>query len=81
MTGFDRGRRPGRDPTRPPARVRPRPETPQMVRFADRTGRPRLLCLDRYADRSSREAWDYSAWVRAYGVYLDERLEAFRCAV
>ncbi|GBF95458.1 hypothetical protein Rsub_08420 [Raphidocelis subcapitata] len=50
----------------------------QLLRYCDRTGRPRLLCLDRYADHSSREAWDYSAWVRAYGVYLDERLDAFR---
>jgi hypothetical protein len=50
----------------------------QVLRFADRTGRHRLLCLDRYADHSSRETWDYSAWIRAYGVFLDERLDAFR---
>jgi hypothetical protein len=38
-----------------------------------------MLCLDRYADHTSRETWDYSAWIRAYGVFLDERLDAFRC--
>ena len=52
--------------------------TEQLLRFCDRSGRQRLLCLDRYADHSSREAWDLSAWVRAYGVFLDERLDAFR---
>lgn len=51
----------------------------QVLRFCDRTGRHRMLCLDRYADHSSRETWDYSAWIRAYGVFLDERLDAFRC--
>lgn len=51
---------------------------PQMLRFADRTGRHHMLCLDRYADHSSRETWDYSAWIRVYSVYLTERLDAFR---
>jgi hypothetical protein len=50
----------------------------QLVRFCDRTGRQRMLCLDRYADHTTRETWDYSAWIRAYGVFLDERLDAFR---
>jgi len=50
----------------------------QLLRFCDRTGRQRMLCLDRYADQTSRETWDYSAWVRSYGVFLDERLDAFR---
>lgn len=25
-----------------------------------------------------QETWDYSAWVRVYSVYLDERLDVFR---
>lgn len=37
-----------------------------------------MLCLDRYADHTSRETWDYSAWIRSYSAFLDERLEAFR---
>jgi hypothetical protein len=66
--------RPAQNPsTRPAARPRP-----QLVRFCDRTGRHRMLCLDRYADHTSRETWDYSAWIRAYGVFLDERLDAYR---
>jgi len=49
------------------------------VQFSDRTGRHHLLGLERFADHSGREAWDYSAWVRVYSSYLDERLVAFRC--
>lgn len=26
----------------------------------------------------SSQAWDYSAWVRTYALYLEERLECFR---
>jgi hypothetical protein len=51
----------------------------QVVQFADRTGRHHMLGLDRFADHTGREAWDYSAWVRVYSTYLDERLGAFRC--
>lgn len=51
----------------------------QLVRYCDRSGRSRLLALDRFADNSSKEAWDYSAWVRAYSLFLTERLDAFRC--
>jgi hypothetical protein len=64
--------------TLPAPAARRRAARRQVVRFADRTGRHRMLCLDRFADHSSREAWDYSAWIRAYGVYLDERLDAYR---
>jgi len=72
---------------RTPALIINQPTTPtppllsssnQLVRFCDRTGRHRMLCLDRYADHTSKETWDYSACIRAYGVYLDERLDAFR---
>lgn len=50
----------------------------QVVQFSDRTGRHHLLGLERFADHSGREAWDYSSWVRVYSSYLDERLAAFR---
>lgn len=52
----------------------------QVVNFSDRTGRFHLLGLERFADHTGREAWDYSAWVRVYSSYLDERVGAFRCA-
>ncbi|WIA23438.1 hypothetical protein OEZ85_000192 [Tetradesmus obliquus] len=50
----------------------------QMLRFADRTGRHHMLALDRFADHSSKDAWDYSAWVRVYSMYLNERLDVYR---
>lgn len=50
----------------------------QVVNFSDRTGRFHLLGLERFADHTGREAWDYSAWVRVYSSYLDERVGAFR---
>lgn len=50
----------------------------QVVNFSDRTGRHHLLNLERFADHTGREAWDYSAWVRVYSSYLDERIGAFR---
>lgn len=53
----------------------------QVINFSDRTGRHHLLGLERFADHTGREAWDYSAWVRVYSSYLDERLGAFRCVV
>lgn len=56
------------------------PPPAQMLRFCDQNSRHKLLCLDRFADRSTPEAWDYSSLVRAYSLLLDERLDAFRCA-
>eukprot|EP00775_Hariotina_reticulata_P008689 gene8689-8870_t len=50
----------------------------QMLSFADRTGRHHLLSLERFADHSSKEAWDYAAWVRVYSAYLAERLDVYR---
>jgi hypothetical protein len=49
-----------------------------MLRFADRTGRHHMMALDRFADHSSKDAWDYSAWVRVYSMYLNERLDVYR---
>ena len=43
-----------------------------------KTGNRKLIRLDSYADHTTKETWDHSAWIRVYSVYLDERLEMFR---
>lgn len=40
--------------------------------------RSHLLNMAHFKDDSSPNAWDYSAWVRSYALYLEERLECFR---
>lgn len=40
--------------------------------------RAHMLNLSHFKDDSSPNAWDYSAWVRTYALYLEERLECFR---
>lgn len=40
-------------------------------------GRAHILSLSNFKDDSSPNAWDYSAWVRAYAMFLEERLECF----
>ncbi|GLI62419.1 hypothetical protein VaNZ11_005040, partial [Volvox africanus] len=50
----------------------------ELLRYAERTGRHRVLRLDSFADHTTKETWDYSAWIRVYSVYLDERLALFR---
>ncbi|XP_059636224.1 putative clathrin assembly protein At5g35200 [Cornus florida] len=37
-----------------------------------------ILNLSHFKDESSPNAWDYSAWVRNYALYLEECLECFR---
>ncbi|KAA8522978.1 hypothetical protein F0562_009401 [Nyssa sinensis] len=37
-----------------------------------------MLNLAHFKDDSSPNAWDNSAWVRTYALYLEERLECFR---
>uniref|UniRef100_A0A5B7BHS0 ENTH domain-containing protein n=1 Tax=Davidia involucrata TaxID=16924 RepID=A0A5B7BHS0_DAVIN len=37
-----------------------------------------MLNLSHFKDDSSPNAWDYSAWVRSYALYLEEHLECFR---
>ncbi|XP_043710694.1 putative clathrin assembly protein At5g35200 [Telopea speciosissima] len=41
-------------------------------------GRGHMLNLSHFKDDSSPNAWDYSAWVRTYALFLEERLECFR---
>ncbi|KAK6945147.1 AP180 N-terminal homology (ANTH) domain [Dillenia turbinata] len=40
--------------------------------------RSHMLNLSHFKDDSSPNAWEYSAWVRTYALYLEERLECFR---
>ncbi|KAK3027665.1 hypothetical protein RJ639_041902 [Escallonia herrerae] len=40
--------------------------------------RGRVLQLSNFKDDSSPIAWDCSAWVRTYALFLEERLECFR---
>ncbi|KAG7556981.1 ENTH/VHS [Arabidopsis suecica] len=40
--------------------------------------RGRILQLSNFKDGSSLIAWDCSAWVRTYALFLEERLECFR---
>ncbi|XP_038893433.1 putative clathrin assembly protein At2g01600 [Benincasa hispida] len=42
------------------------------------TQRARILQLSNFKDDSSPIAWDCSAWVRTYALFLEERLECFR---
>lgn len=40
--------------------------------------RGHILNLSNFKDDSSPNAWDYSAWVRTYALYLEERVECLR---
>lgn len=40
--------------------------------------RNHMLNLAHFKDDSSPNAWDFSAWVRTYALFLEERLECFR---
>ncbi|XVE98394.1 hypothetical protein REPUB_Repub03eG0103000 [Reevesia pubescens] len=40
--------------------------------------RNHMLNMSHFKDDSSTNAWDYSAWVRTYALFLEERLECFR---
>ena len=52
--------------------------TAQILKYCERTGSRRLMRLDGFADHTTKDTWDFSAWIRCYSVYLDERLDAFR---
>ncbi|KAL6540848.1 hypothetical protein OROMI_024731 [Orobanche minor] len=41
-------------------------------------GRGHLLNILHFKDDSSPSAWDYSAWIRSYALYIEECLECFR---
>ncbi|KAG9455823.1 hypothetical protein H6P81_000331 [Aristolochia fimbriata] len=40
--------------------------------------RVRMLNVSHFKDDSSPNAWDYSAWVRSYALFLEEKLECYR---
>ncbi|KAG9456185.1 hypothetical protein H6P81_000693 [Aristolochia fimbriata] len=40
--------------------------------------RSHMLNLSHFKDDSSPNAWDYSAWVRTYALFLEEKLECIR---
>lgn len=46
----------------------------QEIFFSTRRG-TRLLNMCDFRDKSKSDSWDYSAFVRTYALYLDERLE------
>ncbi|XP_059637891.1 putative clathrin assembly protein At5g35200 [Cornus florida] len=46
--------------------------------FVNHRSRNHTLNLAHFKDDSSPNAWDYSAWVRCYALFLEERLECFR---
>ncbi|PNH02790.1 hypothetical protein TSOC_011175 [Tetrabaena socialis] len=50
----------------------------ELLRYAERTGHHRMLRLESFADHTTKETWDLSAWIRTYSLYLDERLAVFR---
>ncbi|KAJ6794790.1 putative clathrin assembly protein [Iris pallida] len=39
--------------------------------------RSHMLNMSHFKDDSSANAWDYSAWVRTYALFLEERLECY----
>ncbi len=50
----------------------------EIIRYQERTGAHRMLRLEAFADHTTKDTWDYSAWVRVYSIYLDERLGVFK---
>ncbi|GFR47591.1 hypothetical protein Agub_g9325 [Astrephomene gubernaculifera] len=50
----------------------------ELLRYAERTGHHRMLRLESFADHTTKETWDLSAFIRVYSLYLDERLAVFR---
>ncbi|KAJ7968148.1 AP180 N-terminal domain containing protein [Quillaja saponaria] len=50
------------------------PAFEQEIFFSTRRG-TRLLNMSDFRDNSKSNSWDYSAFVRTYALYLDERLE------
>ena len=49
----------------------------QMIRYKEKRKVTELMRLNNFADRSQKESWDFSAFVRVYSSYLDERLSVF----
>ncbi|CAN6459643.1 unnamed protein product [Victoria cruziana] len=48
----------------------------ELINYSRNRGH--MLNLSHFKDDSSPNAWDYSAWIRVYALFLEERLECFR---
>ncbi|CAL0325657.1 unnamed protein product [Lupinus luteus] len=48
----------------------------ELINYGSR--KSHMLNMSHFKDDSSPNAWDYSAWVRTYALFLEERLECFR---
>ncbi|KAF6156366.1 hypothetical protein GIB67_031487 [Kingdonia uniflora] len=48
----------------------------ELINYSRNRGH--MLNVSHFKDDSSPNAWDYSAWVRMYALYVEERLECFR---
>ncbi|XP_044951994.1 putative clathrin assembly protein At5g35200 [Hordeum vulgare subsp. vulgare] len=48
----------------------------ELVSYGRSSGQ--MLHMSYFKDDSSPDAWDHSAWVRNYALFLEERLESFR---
>lgn len=48
----------------------------ELISFGRSSGH--MLHMSYFKDDSSSEAWDHSAWVRNYALFLEERLESYR---
>lgn len=48
-----------------------------MARYKEKRKLSELLRLNNFSDRSQKESWDYSAFVRVYSSYLEERVHVF----
>lgn len=49
----------------------------EIARYKEKRKLSELLRLNNFADRSQKESWDYSAFVRVYSSYLEERLTVY----
>ncbi|KAF7086679.1 hypothetical protein CFC21_089951 [Triticum aestivum] len=48
----------------------------ELVSYGRSSGQ--MLHMSYFKDDSSPDAWDHSAWIRNYALFLEERLESFR---
>ncbi|GMH38480.1 hypothetical protein BSKO_06364 [Bryopsis sp. KO-2023] len=50
----------------------------EMIKYKERRKLPALLRMDNFTDKTTKESWDYSGYIRVYSIYMDERLEVFQ---
>lgn len=49
----------------------------EIARYKEKRKVTELLRLNNFSDKSQKESWDYSAFVRVYSNYLEERIHVF----